>query len=222
MNPVGGLQAVLADMDGTLIDSERLWLEVETEVMARLGGTWSEADQRHLVGGSLAVASAYMVAKTGTGVPEAQVGRWMLDGMIELLSTHVPLLPGAKELLCGLREAGIPVALVTSSHRALTEPVLDAIGRDLFAATVVGDEVTHTKPHPEPYLTAAGLLGADPARCVAIEDSPNGLNSAEAAGCATVAVPGVLPAPPGQRRTVVGSLQEVDVPLLRSLVQAAP
>ncbi|MFG2001336.1 HAD family hydrolase [Spirillospora sp. NPDC048911] len=218
MNPAGGLQAVLADMDGTLIDSERLWLDVESDVVARLGGTWTEADQRQLVGGSLAAAAAYMVAKTGTDVPAEEVGRWMLDGMIELLSTHVPLLPGAKELLCGLHEAGVPVALVTSSHRALTEPVLDAIGRDLFAVTVVGDEVTHTKPHPEPYLTAAALLGADPARCVAIEDSPTGLASARAAGCATVAVPGVVPAPPAPRRTPVTSLREVDLPFLASLV----
>ncbi|MEU5880813.1 HAD family phosphatase [Spirillospora sp. NPDC047279] len=217
MNP-GGLQAVLVDMDGTLIDSERLWFEVECEVVARLGGTWGPADQERLVGGSLHLATAYMKEKTGTDVSEDEIGRWSLDGMIERLTTHVPLLPGAKELLTGLYDARVPTALVTSSQRVMTEPVLDAIGRDLFALTIVGDEVGHTKPHPEPYLTAAERLGVDPARCVAIEDSPNGLTSAEAAGCFTVAVPGLIPVQANERRTLVGSLLEVDVPFLRALV----
>ncbi|MBO2449869.1 HAD family phosphatase [Actinomadura barringtoniae] len=205
-------------MDGTLIDSERLWFEVEEGIMARLGGTWSEADQTHLVGGSLAIATAYMVAKTGTDVPEEEIGRWMMDGMSELLSSHVPLLPGAKELLCEVRDAGIPIALVTSSQRLLVEPVLDAIGRDAFDLTLAGNEVVHMKPHPEPYLTAAERLGADPRRCVALEDSPNGLASAAAAGCPTIAVPGVVPPEPAPGRTIVGSLTEVDVPFLVSLV----
>jgi HAD superfamily hydrolase (TIGR01509 family) len=214
----GRLQAVLCDMDGTLIDSERLWFEVEENIVARLGGTWSEADQMHLVGGSLAIASAYMVQKTGTDVPQEQIGRWMMEGMSELLSAHVPLLPGAKELLCAVRDAGIPIALVTSSQRQLVEPVLDAIGRDSFDLTLAGDEVENMKPHPEPYLTAAARLGADPRRCVALEDSPNGLASAAAAGCPTIAVPGVVPPAPAPGRTIVGSLSEVDVPLMVSLV----
>ncbi|MQY08658.1 HAD family hydrolase [Actinomadura macrotermitis] len=217
MTSATGLQAVLFDMDGLLIDSERLWLAVEHEVMARLGGEWSEEHQHDLVGGSLDRAVAYMLELSGSDVPPARVGEWLLAGMAEQLGAGVPLLPGAKELLAEVRAAGVPAALVSSSHRRLIEPVLDAIGREHFAVTVAGDEVARTKPDPEPYLTAAARLGADPRRCVVLEDSPNGLAAAEAAGCRTVAVPGVLPVPAAPGRTVVASLREVDLAFLAAL-----
>ncbi|WP_433471912.1 HAD family hydrolase [Spirillospora sp. CA-142024] len=210
-------QAVLFDMDGLLIDSERVWLEVESEVMAWLGGEWSTAHQERLVGGSLYVAVDYMLELTGADAPREEVGRRMLDGMAERLSTCVPMMPGAKDLLAEVRAAGVAAALVSSSHRRLIEPVLDAVGREHFALSVAGDEVTRTKPDPEPYLTAAARLGADPARCVVLEDSPNGVAAAEAAGCVTVAVPGVLPIPPAPGRTVVASLREVNLAMLASL-----
>ncbi|WP_308166207.1 MULTISPECIES: HAD family phosphatase [Actinomadura] len=214
----GGPQAVLFDMDGLLIDSERVWFEVESEVMAWLGGTWTPAHQERLVGGSLAIAVDYMLELTGSPEPRAEIGRRMLDGMVERLSAAVPLMPGAKELLTGLREAGVATALVSSSHRRLIEPVLDAVGREYFALSVAGDEVSRTKPDPEPYLTAAARLRAEPRRCVVLEDSPNGVAAAEAAGCVTVAVPSVLPIPPAPGRTVVGSLRELTPERLSSLV----
>lgn len=214
----GGPHAVLFDMDGLLIDSESVWLEVESEVMAWLGGEWTPAHQERLVGGSLYVAVDLMLELTGADVPREEVGRRMLDGMAERLGACVPMMPGAKDLLAEVRAAGVTAALVSSSHRRLIEPVLDAVGREHFALSVAGDEVTRTKPHPEPYLTAAARLGADPARCVVLEDSPNGVAAAEAAGCVTVAVPGLLPIPPAPGRTVVASLREMDLERLRSLV----
>ncbi|TDD71461.1 HAD family phosphatase [Actinomadura darangshiensis] len=204
-------------MDGLLIDSESVWLEVESEVMAWLGGEWTPAHQERLVGGSLYVAVDYMLELTGADAPREEVGRRMLDGMAGRLSSCVPMMPGAKDLLAAVRAAGVPAALVSSSHRRLIEPVLDAVGREHFALSVAGDEVARTKPDPEPYLTAAARLGAVPARCVVLEDSPNGVAAAEAAGCATVAVPGLLPIPPAPGRTVVDSLRRIDVEMLRSL-----
>ncbi|WP_018656453.1 HAD family hydrolase [Actinomadura flavalba] len=212
-------QAVLFDMDGLLVDSERLWLEVEEEVVARLGGTWSAEHQEALVGGSIGKAVDYMLVLTGADVPPARVAGWLLDGMADRLGASVPLMPGAKELLAEVRDAGVPAALVSSSYRRLLEPALDAIGREHFAVTVAGDEVARTKPDPEPYLTATARLGADPGRCVVLEDSPNGLAAAEAAGCVTVAVPCLLPVGPAPGRTVVGSLREVDLAMLRGLVR---
>ena len=213
----GGPQAVLFDMDGLLIDSERVWLEVESDVMAWLGGEWSTAHQEHLVGGSLDVAVRYMLELTGADASPEEVGRRMLDGMAERLGACVPMMPGAKDLLAEIRAAGVAAALVSSSHRRLIEPVLDAIGREHFALSIAGDEVARTKPDPEPYLTAAARLGADPGRCVVLEDSPNGVAAGEAAGCVTVAVPGVLPIPPAPGRVVAASLREVSLARLRSL-----
>lgn len=212
------LQAVFFDMDGLLVDSERLWLETEAEVMAGLGGPWGPEHQEALVGGSLARTVAYMLSLTGPVATEEEVGRQLLDGMTDRLRTQVPMMPGAKELLGEVAAAGIPAALVSSTHRALMEYALDGIGRDAFAVTVAGDEVACTKPDPEPYLTAARLLGVAPPRCVVLEDSPNGVAAGAAAGCPVVAVPSVVPIPPAAGRVVIGSLREMSVPRLRLLV----
>jgi HAD superfamily hydrolase (TIGR01509 family) len=212
------LQAVLFDMDGLLVDSERLWYETEAEVMAGLGATWGPENQESLVGGSIDRTVAYMLNLTGPVETPGEIARRLLDGMAERLRANVPMMPGAKQLLDEVREAGLPSALVSSTHRKLMEYALDGIGRDRFTLTVAGDEVAHTKPHPEPYLTAARLLNADPRRCVALEDSPNGTESATAAGCHVVAVPSVVPIADAPGRTVVTSLLEVDLARLRSLV----
>lgn len=212
------LQAVLFDMDGLLVDSERLWYETEAAVMAEFGATWGPEHQEPLVGGSIARTVAYMLDLAGPVAEPEDVARRLLDGMAERLRANVPLMPGAKALLDEVREAGVPSALVSSTHRALMEHALDGIGRDRLTVTVAGDEVERTKPHPEPYLTAARLLNADPRRCVALEDSPNGTQSATAAGCHVVAVPSVVPIPAAPGRTVVTSLLEVDLARLRSLV----
>jgi HAD superfamily hydrolase (TIGR01509 family) len=212
------LQAVLFDMDGLLVDSERLWYETEAEVMAGLGATWGPEHQGSLVGGSIDRTVAYMLALTGPIETPGEVARRLLDGMAERLRANVPMMPGAKELLDEVREAGVPSALVSSTHRNLMEYALDGIGRDRLTITVAGDEVAHTKPHPEPYLTAARLLDADPRQCVALEDSPNGTASATAAGCHVVAVPSVVPIADAPGRTVVTSLLDVDLARLRSLV----
>ncbi|MFI6523024.1 HAD family hydrolase [Spirillospora sp. NPDC050679] len=206
-------------MDGLLIDSERLWLRVEFEVMEWLGGAWSEEHQKRLVGGSLDLAVAYMLELTGAPVPPEEVGRRLMDRMVELIGAGVDLMPGAAELLAEVAASPVPAALVSSSHRRLIDAALGSIGRGNFELTVAGDEVARTKPAPDPYLTAAARLGVDPARCVVLEDSPNGVAAAEAAGCAAVAVPNVLPIPPAPGRTVVGSLREVDLARLRSLVE---
>ncbi|GAA0369594.1 HAD family phosphatase [Actinoallomurus spadix] len=212
------LQAVLFDMDGLLLDSERLWLEAEAEVMAWLGGSWGPEHQEFLVGGSLDRTVAYMLDLTGVPAAPEEVGRRLMGAMAERLRAGVPMMPGARDLLDEVRAAGLPSALVSSTHRVLMEHALDGIGRDSFTVTVAGDEVRRTKPHPEPYLAATSLLDVDPRRCVALEDSLNGATSGAAAGCHVVAVPSVVPIDAAPRRTVVASLREVDLDRLRALI----
>jgi HAD superfamily hydrolase (TIGR01509 family) len=211
------LQAVLFDMDGLLVDTEPLWFEIESEVMARLGGDWSQADQAKLVGGSLQTTLDYLLGKATRPISRERLARWMLDGMVSRLNrSQVQPRPGAFELLAQVQAAGVPHALVTSSERVIMEGVLRATGLR-FPVTVCAEDVTRIKPDPEPYLLATKLLAADPARSVVLEDSPNGVAAAEAAGCRVIAVPNVTPVPPAPGRVIVASLAEVSLDGLREL-----
>ncbi len=201
--------AVLFDMDGLLVDSEPLWLEAETAVMARLGAGWTAADQAQLLGGSLDRTVRYLLAKATKPAPPQAVAEWLMAGIVELARDRgVKVQPGGRELLAEVAAAGLPHALVTGSERRFMDVVLDRTGLR-FDALVCADDVSATKPDPEPYLLAAKLLGADPARCVALEDSPNGVASAEAAGCRVIAVPSLIPVEPAPGRTVVRSLLDL-------------
>jgi beta-phosphoglucomutase-like phosphatase (HAD superfamily) len=190
-------------MDGLLIDSEPLWHKVETAVMARLGAEWTEADQVQLIGGSLDRSVRYMLGRATRPVPPDVVGEWLMSGIAEQVRrSGVPVQPGARELLA---EAGLPHALVTSSERLFMDEVLACTGLR-FDVLVCADDVSVTKPDPEPYLLAAKLVGVPPGDCFALEDSPNGVASAEAAGCRVIAVPSLVPIEPAPGRTVVRSL----------------
>ena len=212
-----GLAAVLFDMDGLLVDTEPLWLETETEVMARLGAPWTPEDQQALLGGSMARTVSYLLARATRPAPPETVERWMMDGVLaRVRAGRAAVRPGVRELLAEVAQAGLPHALVTSSQRAFAEAVLDATGIT-FPLTVCAEDVTAGKPDPEPYLLAAKLLDVDPARCVALEDSPNGVASATAAGCRVLAVPSLVPIPPAPGRVVVASLAGVSLGELRRI-----
>ena len=196
-------------MDGLLIDSEPLWLEAETAIMARLGASWSEQDQAQLLGGSLERSVRYLLSKATRPAPPELIGEWLMSDIIERVRRDgVPVQPGARELLAAVRRAGLPHALVTSSERGFMDAVLASTGMR-FDVLVCAEDVAATKPDPEPYLLAAKLLGTDPGRCFALEDSPNGVASAEAAGCRVIAVPSLVPIEPAPGRTVVHSLAEL-------------
>jgi HAD superfamily hydrolase (TIGR01509 family) len=186
--------AVLFDMDGTLIDSEHLWLQAEQRIMHDLGGSWSDADQEHCLGGPLERVAEYMIASSGSTRSVQQVGLDLMDE-VEYLMRREPVIwrPGARELLIEATGLGISTALVTASWRrlvmALHDRLTQDIGADPFTVIVPGDEVSRGKPHPDPYLSAMNLLGKFPINCMAIEDSPTGVASAVASGCRVVAVP---------------------------------
>jgi HAD superfamily hydrolase (TIGR01509 family) len=214
---MGELRGVLFDMDGLLVDSEPIWFEVESSVMSRLGGSWDESDQAALVGGSLQRSLDYLLAKASRPVSRDVVAGWMVDGMVELLGTRpLRVMPGARELLAEVAAAGVPYGLVTSSERPVMEAVLGRLSVS-FPITVCGDDVSNSKPDPEPYLMAAAKLGADPRRCVALEDSPNGVAAGEAAGCLMVAVPSLVPIPAENGRLVVSSLADLSLDRLYRL-----
>jgi HAD superfamily hydrolase (TIGR01509 family) len=202
------------DMDGVLVDSEPLWFEAEGAVMARLGGTWTQADQHALVGGSMAVTTRYLLDKGTRQVSPAVVASWLTSAMVGLLtSRELPVLPGTIELVGEVAAAGLPYALVTSSEPEIVTAVLSRLDVE-FPVTVCGGDVSAAKPDPEGYRLAAAKLGVDPPCCIAVEDSPNGVAAAEAAGYLTLAVPGVVPIPERPGRLVVNSLAGLTLPRL--------
>ncbi|MGK5740714.1 HAD family hydrolase [Micromonospora sp. URMC 103] len=210
---------MLFDMDGTLIDSEKLWDVALTELAETYGGTLSDAARKAIVGTSM--ADSMRIFHDDLGQPErdpAVSAAWIDARILELFGTGLQWRPGALALLRAVRAAGIPTALVTSSVRPLVEVALETLGRDSFDAVVCGDEVDATKPHPEPYLTAARMLGVPIERCVAIEDSASGVASALAAGAAVLAVPAEVPLPAAEGVHQVESLTAADLELLAALL----
>jgi len=188
--------AVLWDMDGTLVDTEPYWIATEFEVVDAHGhGGWTDSLAHALVGMDLRDAARFMQAHGGVRLSEGEIIEALLDGVVARVREAVPWRPGARELLAELGTVGIPCALVTMSWRRFAHAILDNLPQGAFQAVVTGDDVTHGKPHPEPYLLGASLLGVDPKRCVALEDSPTGARSAQAAGCVVVAVPNVVSVP---------------------------
>jgi HAD superfamily hydrolase (TIGR01509 family) len=187
-------QAVLFDMDGTLIDSEGLWLSAEVSVMDRLGGTWSPEDQSVCLGGPLERVAYYMLDRATVPCTVEEIMESILVEMEHRFRVSaLGWRPGARRLLLDAREAGVPTALVSASWNRLIDAVSDKIrddlGRDAFDVVIAGDDVANSKPHPEPYQTAADLLGVPTGDCLALEDSPTGVVSAVTAGCRVVAIP---------------------------------
>lgn len=201
-------QAVIFDNDGLLLDTEEAWTRAEVTLFERHGRAFTIEHKRSLLGSSRTIAGAKLEAMLelpGTGPA-------LMDELAALVWEEVahgaPPMPGAVALLEALRGRGVPVALASNSARSFVDRVLAIAGlADAFDTTVAGDEVADPKPAPDIYLEAARRLNADPARCIALEDSPTGVAAATAAGMFVVGVPSVegvaLPAD-----LVVGSLAD--------------
>ncbi len=211
--------AVLFDMDGTLVDSEKVWDVALHELATHAGGELSPPARQAMVGSSMSRSMQILHEDLAQPWRDAAAdAAWLTERVHELFDGALVWRPGAKELLAVVRSAGVPTALVTSTERRLVEVALETLGRQSFDVVVCGDEVTATKPDPAPYRTAAELLGVPIEDCVAIEDSPTGVASARAAGAAVLAVPCELELPPMPGVVLRNSLLGVDLPFLAGLV----
>jgi len=206
MSSVGGLRAVLFDMDGTLVETEQHWGEAMFELAAQLGGRMSDAARARTIGASMRVSMTVLHADLGLTRSEEQLqadARWVEDRTAELLGAGIAWRPGAAELLREVRAAGLSTALVTTTPRRLADIVLRVIRNDLggdpFDVTICGDEVSARKPDPAPYRQAMDALGVTPGECVVVEDSLAGVTAGLAAGIAVLGVPALqqIPEAPG-------------------------
>lgn len=215
-----GVKAVLWDMDGTLVDSEKLWDISMEALFARLGGVMTPEVRTSTVGGSAGSVIRIVYDALGLDpdpVAMAESADWLHDYTGDLFDQGLPWCDGAEEMLKGLQTAGIPMALVTNTRRVLTERALNSIGRHYFSVSVCGDEVEHAKPAPDIYRRAAELLGFETADCLAVEDSVTGAAAAEGAGCPVLVVPNDVEVPTSGRRRHVNSLSELSTDDMRTV-----
>jgi len=205
---------VLWDLDGTIIDSEPYWLLSEQRLVEEFGGTWSEADGFALIGAGLSNAAEHLQG-FGVDLPVDEIVQRMVDEVDEMNAKQIPWRPGALELIRSIHDAGIPQVIVTMSYRSTANFVADEVG--LFAGVICGEDVTHSKPHPEPYVMGAALVGVDASECVALEDSVPGSASAVAAGAVTIAVPLHVPLPESENYTIWRTMVGRDVSHIREV-----
>jgi HAD superfamily hydrolase (TIGR01509 family) len=206
--------AVVFDLDGVLVDSEQVWDGVREELAREREGRWHPGAQRDMMGMSSPEWSRYMHERIGLAEPPEEINRIVVARMLERYADGPPWIEGALDAVHRLAEA-LPLGLASSSNRELIEEVLEAGGiAGLFAAVVSSEEVARGKPAPDVYLETARRLGVDPATCVAIEDSHNGIRSAKAAGMACIAIPNAH-FPPGdaaaEADALLGSIAELSV-----------
>ena len=185
------IAGVLFDMDGILIDSEPFWRQAEMELFAGVGLQLDEEDCRQTTGLRIEEVVAHWFAiRPWKGTSQAELSEQILGRVVELVTTRGRPLAGVREALQACRQAGVPTGLASSSNYCLIEATLNRLElRDFFSVLHSAQDEAWGKPHPAVYLSAASKLGVPPQRCLAIEDSLNGLISARAARMSVVAIP---------------------------------
>lgn len=181
--------AVVFDVDGVLVDSEPVWQEVRRELAASFGRPWPAEATAAMQGVSTAVWSAYLADTVGIPLPPQDIADRVVGAMADRYRKHLPLIPGAAEAVRRMASAW-PLGAASGSPRRLLDAVIESpqLG-GVVAASVSTDEVAAGKPAPDVYLAVIERLGADPLRCLAVEDSGAGMRAASAAGMRLVAVP---------------------------------
>lgn len=183
------MDAVVFDLDGVLVDSERIWDEVRRAVVAEHGGQWTEPATRAMQGMSTPEWARYLVEELGAQLTPERIAEVVVDEMAKRYADGPPVLPGAKDTVRAVAER-YPIAIASSSPPVLIKAFLDATDlTGLVRIAVSSEQVAAGKPAPDVYLRAAELLAVRPQTCAAVEDTTNGMRSAMAAGMAVYAVP---------------------------------
>ena len=211
--------AAFFDMDGLFLDSEPQWHQSQQEICARYSYSWDDDDQRICIGGPLSRVGDYISDICAHDMTGPEVVNELTQMMLVKLSTKAILMPGAFSAVERVRQV-MPVALVSASPRILMDAALTTLPADLFQFTISADDVTRTKPFPDPYIDASKRMGFQPGSCVVFEDSLTGIASAKSAGCAVVAVPHYVDVALAPKVRVVTSLEDVSLDFLENFYSA--
>ena len=203
------MSAILFDMDGTLIDSEHLWLKAEIEVMAEVGCHWDEQDQINCLGGPAERTERYMQERSQNIKPYGYFINRLHEVMRARITNELDLIPNALSLLKECKDAGIKTALVTASSRDLMTIVLKRFPPGTFDVVVSGDDVEKSKPDPAPYLLAAKQLSVDILKCLVLEDSLTGVQSGLSSGAKVIGIPHLVQMSEHPNLRVISSLDEI-------------
>ncbi|MEP7293133.1 MAG: HAD family phosphatase [Chloroflexota bacterium] len=216
---MAAIEAVIFDMDGVIVDSEAYWLQSRIEFAAKRGLSWTMDDQRLAMGRSTVEWARVMQERLVLDLPLEDIMHEVIAGVNKLLEARLPVMPGAIEAVRASASA-YPVALASGSPTSVIDEVMKLTGLNkVFQFVLYGDDMQRGKPDPEIYLKTAKILGVDPARCVGIEDSGNGLRALKAAGMYAIAVPSpgfaLSDELLGMADIVLGSLTEFSVEMVR-------
>ncbi len=210
-------------MDGTLIDSEPIWIGEERRIMESLGATWSQEDALYCIGGPMERVDAYMRSKLPGDkqgeFKEYEITAILLDSMVERFRKEVPFAPGASQLISEMHQEAIPMALVTASTRAIMDGALTSIGKHFFKTTISDNDVERSKPDPQGYQLAASRVGVPIEDCLIIEDSITGAMAAIASGAYLLGVTHSGPLPMGQKVCHVENLIDLELSGIVELFQ---
>jgi HAD superfamily hydrolase (TIGR01509 family) len=211
--------AAFFDMDGLFLDSEPQWHLSQQEICARYSYSWDDDDQRICIGGPLSRVGDYISDICAHDMTGPEVVRELTEMMLVKLSTKAILMPGAFDAVERVRKV-MPVALVSASPRILMDAALTTLPANFFQFSISADDVSRTKPFPDPYIEAAQRLGVTTSSCVVFEDSLTGIASAKSAGCAVVAVPHYVEVALAPKVRVVTSLEDVSLEFLEEFHSA--
>ncbi len=219
----GGLpEAVLLDQDGTVADTEPIWMSSETNLVNEHGRTWTREMGMQLVGNPLAVSARVLIDEGGLDMSVQEIVDDLLGRVSRRLHDGgVPWIDGMPDFFARLRTLAIPFALVTSSWKVVATEVATQAPHGGFDAVVAGDQVAHPKPAPDAYLLAARELNVCIARCLVIEDSPAGIAAGLASGARVVGIPSVVPIEPRPGLSRLRSVRELDAPTMRRIMAGA-
>lgn len=198
-------------MDGTLVDSEPLWLQAEIEIMQDVGCVWTAEDQLACLGGPRAKTERMMQEKSGNRMPDGYFGEQLDNLMEKKLASDLQIYDGALELVESCKAYGLKVGLVTASGFKLMRSVLRKFPENLFDVVISGDDVVKSKPDPEAYLKAAKFLSVDITDSVVIEDSVTGVTAGLASGAQVIGIPHLVELPSHPRLRLVKRIGDINI-----------